>query len=49
MTTKFEVGKIYVYERKDLFGKETLKDYYRCEKRTEKTFLDFSFDLDYIE
>lgn len=37
MTTKFEVGKIYVYERKDAFGRETLKDYYRCEKRTEKT------------
>lgn len=37
MTTKFEVGRIYVYERKDLFGKETLKDYYRCEKRTEKS------------
>lgn len=37
MTTMFEVGKTYVYERKDAFGEKIVRSFYECLRRTEKS------------
>lgn len=37
MATMFEVGKTYVYERKDAFGEKIVRSFYECLRRTDKT------------